>query len=74
MEQLSQSLREEAEFVAVSASPETSPDPGDDLLCACAETGKADFIVTLNPEELSAITLVGSRGSNLANAFQQLPQ
>lgn len=44
-------IREEAEFVAVTASPEISPDPGDDPFCACAENGQADFIVTLNPED-----------------------
>ncbi len=44
-------LREEAEFVAVSALPEISPDPEDDPFCACAETGRADFIVTLNPKD-----------------------
>jgi len=44
-------LREEAEFVLVSTSPDISPDPGDDPFCACAETGRADFIVTLNPKD-----------------------
>lgn len=41
-------LREEAELVPVSALPNISPDPGDDPFCACAETGRADFIITLN--------------------------
>lgn len=41
-------IRDEAELVPVSALPNISPDPGDDPFCACAETGKADFIVTLN--------------------------
>ena len=44
-------LREEAEHVPVSALPNISPDPGDDLFCACAESGRADFIVTLNPKD-----------------------
>jgi hypothetical protein len=44
-------IREEAEFVAVSSSPDISPDPGDDPFCACAETGEADFIMTLNPKD-----------------------
>ena len=44
-------IREEAEFTAVSALPDISPDPGDDPFCACAETGHADFIVTLNPKD-----------------------
>lgn len=44
-------LREEAELVPASALPNISPDPGDDPFCACAETGGADFIVTLNPKD-----------------------
>jgi predicted nucleic acid-binding protein len=44
-------LREEAELVPVSALPDISPDPGDDPFCACAESGRADFIVTLNPKD-----------------------
>jgi predicted nucleic acid-binding protein len=44
-------LREEAEPVPASALPDISPDPGDDPFCACAETGRADFIVTLNPKD-----------------------
>jgi len=44
-------LREEAELVPASALPNISPDPDDDPFCACAETGRADFIVTLNPKD-----------------------
>jgi putative PIN family toxin of toxin-antitoxin system len=44
-------LGEEAELVAVAKLPDISPDPGDDPFCACAETGRADFIVTLNPKD-----------------------
>ncbi len=44
-------LREEAEFVRPSVLPGISPDPGDDPFCACAETGSADFIVTLNAKD-----------------------
>lgn len=44
-------LREEAELVPASALPGISPDPGDDAFCACAETGRADFIVTLNTKD-----------------------
>jgi predicted nucleic acid-binding protein len=44
-------LREEAEFVPASALPNISPDPDDDPFCACTETGRADFIVTLNPKD-----------------------
>ena len=41
-------IRERAEEVKVRASAEISPDPKDDAFCICAESGKADFIVTLN--------------------------
>jgi predicted nucleic acid-binding protein len=44
-------LREEAEYVPASVLPKISPDPGDDPFCACAESGHADFIVTLNPKD-----------------------
>ena len=44
-------IRERAEEVKVRTSPEISPDPGDDPFCLCAEQGKADFIVTLNPRD-----------------------
>jgi len=44
-------LREEAEEVAIRKSVEISPDPGDNCFCACAEEGKADFVVTLNPRD-----------------------
>lgn len=44
-------LREEAEIVDVRRTAQLSPDPGDDLFCNCAEEGRADFIVTLNPRD-----------------------
>jgi predicted nucleic acid-binding protein len=44
-------IREEAELVSVAGLPSISPDPGDDPFCGCAETGQADFIVTLNPKD-----------------------
>ena len=44
-------LREEAEHVPTSTPPNISPDAGDDPFCACAETGRADFIVTLNSKD-----------------------
>ena len=44
-------LREEAELVPASSLPNISPDPGDDPFCGCAEAGRADFIVTLNPKD-----------------------
>jgi predicted nucleic acid-binding protein len=44
-------IRERAEGVKVRFSAEISPDPKDDAFCLCAETGNADFIVTLNPKD-----------------------
>ena len=44
-------LREEAELITVARMPDISPDPGDDPFCACSESGRADFIVTLNPRD-----------------------
>lgn len=44
-------LREEAEEIEVPTIDEVSPDPGDDLICACAEQGQADFIATLNRKD-----------------------
>ena len=44
-------LREETELVLSSVLPNISPDPGDDPFCGCAEAGRADFIVTMNPKD-----------------------
>jgi uncharacterized protein len=44
-------IRERAEEVKVRALVEISPDPKDDPFCLCAEHGKANFIVTLNPAD-----------------------
>jgi uncharacterized protein len=44
-------MRERAEEVKVRYSVEISNDPADDPFCLCAEQGKADFIVTLNPKD-----------------------
>lgn len=44
-------IRDRAEEVEVRYSSEISPDPGDDPFCLCAEQGKADFILTLNPRD-----------------------
>ena len=44
-------LREEAEAVEVRRSASISPDPGDDPFCNCAEQGRANFLVTLNPRD-----------------------
>jgi putative PIN family toxin of toxin-antitoxin system len=47
-------IRERAEYIEVPSSFEISPDPDDNPFCSCAETGKADFIVTLNPKDFPA--------------------
>lgn len=44
-------IRERAEEVKVRSSAEISEDPKDDAFCLCAESGNADFIVTLNPKD-----------------------
>jgi uncharacterized protein len=44
-------LREEAEFVDVPFTVDISPDPADNPFCACAESGNAAFIITLNPKD-----------------------
>ena len=44
-------IRERAEDVKVHASAQISPDPKDDAFCLCAEFGKADFLITLNPKD-----------------------
>ena len=41
-------LREEAEFVTIRSEDNLSPDPDDNVFCACAEQGRASFIATLN--------------------------
>ena len=41
-------LREEAEFVTIRNEDNLSPDPDDNVFCACAEQGRASFIATLN--------------------------
>ena len=44
-------IRERAEEVKVHASAQISPDPKDDAFCLCAESGKADFVITLNSKD-----------------------
>ncbi len=44
-------LREEVEMVEAGGSGQISPDPGDDSFCRCAEAGRADFGVALNPRD-----------------------
>jgi hypothetical protein len=41
----------QAEEIPATAASEVSPDPDDELFCSCAEAGKADFIITLNPRD-----------------------
>lgn len=51
-------LREEAEFVEVRSGSDVSPDPADNAFCACAEEGRAAFIVTLNRKDFPQKKLV----------------
>jgi len=44
-------VRERTEEVKVRAPSQISPDPKDDAFCLCAESGKADFLITLNPRD-----------------------
>jgi uncharacterized protein len=44
-------IRERAEPVKVRSSIKISPDPNDDPFCFCSEQGKADLLVTLNPND-----------------------
>jgi putative PIN family toxin of toxin-antitoxin system len=44
-------LNEEAEEVAVESVVEISRDPGDNVFCACAQEGRANFLVILNPRD-----------------------
>jgi predicted nucleic acid-binding protein len=44
-------IRERADEIKLRSSIELSPDPKDDPFCLCAEQGKADYIVTLNPKD-----------------------
>lgn len=44
-------IRERSEEVKTRAPIEISQDPEDDPLCQCAEEGRANFIITLNPKD-----------------------
>ncbi len=64
-------IRERAEEIKVRLSIKISPDPKDDPFCVCAEHGRANFIVTLNPKDfpqhlLRATVLPPSRFWTLA--------
>jgi predicted nucleic acid-binding protein len=43
-------IREQAEEIAPGRSARVSPDPNDDPFCACAQAGRADFILTAQPK------------------------
>jgi len=63
-------IRERAEEVKVHASAQISPDPKDDAFCLCAESGKADFVITLNSKDfpqarMKAKILLASEFGNL---------
>lgn len=53
-------IRERVEEVKVRSSIEISPDPKDDPFCLCAEQGRANFIVTLNPADYPQDSLKAS--------------
>lgn len=44
-------IRGRSDEIQVRASVQLSPDPKADPFCLCAEQGKADYIVTLNPKD-----------------------
>ena len=44
-------IRAQAEGTPNVSGSGLSPDPGDEPFCVCAETGSADFVVTLNPKD-----------------------
>src|SRR5437879_13367702 len=54
-------LREEAEFVDVRGQSDVSPDPNDNVFCACAEQGRSAFIATLKIGRASCRERVYSR-------------
>ena len=45
-------IREEGRLVKTTKKIQDLPDPDDAPFCECAESGGADFIVTLNPNDL----------------------
>jgi predicted nucleic acid-binding protein len=50
-------IPERAEEVKVHASAQISPDPDDDPFCLCAESGRADFVITLNSRDFPQVRL-----------------
>jgi predicted nucleic acid-binding protein len=50
-------LREEAVFVIIRNEDNLSPDPDDNVFCACAEQGRASFIATLNKKHFPQMNL-----------------
>ena len=51
-------LREEAEFVDIRGESDISPDPDDNVFCACAEAGAAAFVTTLNRKDFPQKSLL----------------
>ena len=52
-------IHEAAELITAKPLKDLSPDPDDNCFCDCAEQGKADFIVTLNPRDFPQDKLKG---------------
>ena len=50
-------LREEADWVEPRRTVEADPDPGDSPFWTCAESGDADFVVTLNRRDFAQAKL-----------------
>ncbi|MGH9685510.1 MAG: putative toxin-antitoxin system toxin component, PIN family [Candidatus Acidiferrales bacterium] len=61
-------IRERSEEVKVRSSMEISPDPKDDPFCLCAEQGKANLVITLNPTDFPQDLLNATVVSPLAMA------
>jgi predicted nucleic acid-binding protein len=51
-------LREAAEFVTLRSEGNLSPDPDDNVFCACAEQGCAAFLATLNKKHFPQKNLI----------------
>lgn len=71
-------LDEAAEHVRPGALPDAAPDPDDAPMWACADAGRADFIVTLNPKDFPqdriAATVIGPAESILRASLKTHPR
>lgn len=70
-------IRSAAEEVPLTIGSSISPDPLDEPFCACAEEGKADFIVTLNPGDFPQHKLkahVIAPGDPIPTTARRLPR